>query len=453
MNLKPDQDKFTSILLQLMIPITIQQFFNAALALVDNMFIGQLGDVAVAAVTLSGQIFFILSLIFFGINSGSAIFTAQFWGKQDIHSIRKVVGINLMINLLIGILFTLMAEIIPNKLLSIYTTDTAVISMGSQYLRIYAIGFILFGISQGLYVTLRSTERVRIPMFVNSLALVLNTSLGFLLIFGKLGLPRMDAIGSATANAIARIIETITLIILLLYTRSPILHELNTVFPIKIDFIQRYLKTCLPVVVNELFWSLGVSAYSVIYAHISTEAVAATNISSNVENLAFVPFLALGNACAIMVGNRIGAGEMDKATLYSKRNLVITIGSAIVMGGLMFLTKGIILHVYKVSVETNIYTNQVITFLSIFLICKAWNMVMFIGILRAGGDTRFALILELSTMWLYAVPAAWISANIFHLPVHFVVLIVLSEELLKSIITFFRYRSRKWIHHLAHPAI
>jgi putative MATE family efflux protein len=453
METNPNQDRFSSILLQLMIPITIQQFFNAALALVDNMLIGQLGDVAVAAVTLSGQIFFILSLIFFGINSGSAIFTAQFWGKQDIHSIRKVVGINLIINLLIGIIFTLLAELIPEKLLSIYTTDSAVIALGSQYLRIYAIGFILFGISQGLYVTLRSTERVRIPMFVNSLALVLNTSLGYILIFGKLGLPRMDALGSATANAIARIVETIVLVVLLLFIKSPILHDLRTVFPIKIDFIQRFLKTCLPVVVNELFWSLGISAYSSIYAHISTEAVAATNISSNVENLAFVPFLAMGNVCAIMVGNRIGAGEMDKANLYSKRNLIISIIVATGMGVLMFCTKGLIINIYKISAETSMYANQIITFLSIVLICKAWNIVMFIGILRAGGDTRFTLILELSTMWLYGVPAAWIGANIFHLPVYYVILIVLTEEVLKSIITFYRYRSRKWIHNLAHPVI
>lgn len=452
MNTAANQKHFTSTLIQLMIPITIQQFFNAGLALVDNMFIGQLGEKSVASVSLAYQIYFILSIIYFGINSGSAIFTAQFWGKQDIQSIRKVVGINVILNTLVGIIFTCLAEIFPEQLLSIYTNDPQVIMMGAQYLRVYAIGFIVVGLSQGLYGILRSTERVRIPMFVNSLALIVNTSLGYVLIFGKLGLPGMGVLGAATANATARVLETIVLIVILIATKSILLRDIHLVFPIPMDFFYKFLRTCAPVVLNEIFWSVGTSSFSAIYAHISTEAVAATNIATSIENLAVVPFLALGYASAVMIGNKIGADDEDSVRSYTRKILSIAVITGLVMGLLMFLVKDFLLDIYNISANTTRYSVLIITALSLFLFIKACNLALIIGIIRAGGDTRFALFVEMGSMWLYGVPAAWIGANIFHLPVYWVVVIVLSEEILKGTMMFLRYRSWKWIHYLAKPA-
>ncbi len=415
------------------------------------MFIGQLGEVSVAAVSVAYQIYFIISLIYFGINSGSAIFTAQFWGSQDIKNIRRVVVINVVINTSVGLLFTFLAEIFSEQLISLYSNDPAVIALGARYLRIYAIGYVMVGISQAFYGILRSTERVRIPMLVNSLALVINTVLGYGLIFGNLGLPEMGALGAATANVTARIIETIVLITILITTRSILIRDFKIIFPIPTEFVLRFLKTASPVVINEILWSLGISTYNSIYAHINTEAMAATTISSTIENLAFVPFLALSYACAVMIGNRIGANEFDLAKLYTRKILTIAISAGVTMGGVMFLAKDFLLDIYKITDATQASARIIITILSLILVIKSWNIMMFVGVLRAGGDTRFALILEMSTMWFYGVPAAWIGANIFHLPIHFVVGIVLSEELLKAIIVIFRYRSAKWIHQLSKP--
>ena len=122
------------------------------------------------------------------------------------------------------------------------------------------------------------------------------------------------------------------------------------------------------------------------------------------------------------------------------------------MGGFMYLNRTWLLNIYLVSDLTHFNANWVISLYSISLAIKAWNMVIFIGVLRAGGDTRRALFIELTTMWFYGVPIAWIGANLIHLPVQYVVPLVLSEELLKGLIVFFRYRSGKWIHNLAQPA-
>lgn len=442
---------FYSVLFQLMVPIFIQQFFISALALVDNLFIGQLGDTAVAATSLANQINFILSLIYFGISSGSAIFSAQYWGNQNVQGIKQVVQLNLTINLMAGLLFTLLAELIPETLLSFFSADPAVIQLGSQYLRIHAIGFVAAGLTQGFYATLRSTENVRVPMAVNSLSLILSTSFGYVLIFGKAGFPAIGITGAAIANATARVLELLMLILILHRSNSFLLSDIRTI-PYSKGFIPGYLKTSLPVLINETMWSLGISAYYSIYAHISTESVAATSIATSLENLAFVPFFAIGNATAVMIGNRIGAAEIEKAKTYARKALTLVVLSGMLMGAGMYFARNPTLNLYKVSEQTLTYANQIIIALSMVLWIKCWNFTVFIGILRAGGDTRFALRLEMGTLWLYGVPAAWVGGNLLNLPVYQVVWIVLSEEVLKSVIVFFRFRSYKWIHRLTSPA-
>ncbi len=449
----PKPPSYYRTIIHLLIPIAIQAFFNSALALVDNIFVGQIDEIAVTAVSLASQVFFILSLIYFGINSGSAIFTAQFWGNNDSGSIRKVIGINLLINIGLGLVVTLLAELIPETILGLYTRDQAVIAAGAPYLRIYAIGYVFLGITQALYFTLRSTQNVKIPMLVNSLALVVNTSLGYILIFGKLGVAPMGIEGAAIANATARILEFVALFVILIWSKSFLVRDYKNIFPIHKEFVLRLLKYAAPVALNELLWSVGFSTYNSIYAHIGTEAAAATTIAFSLENLFFVPFLGLGNACAILIGNQIGAEDQEQAYHSAARSLGLTVITGIGMGLTMFLTKDWIIQIYHISDITRDYTLLIISWLSVVLIAKSWNMVALIGVLRAGGDTKFALGLELFTMWFYGVPAAWIGANVFHLPVYWVVPIVLIEELIKAIILYTRFRSKKWIHQLSHPTV
>jgi putative MATE family efflux protein len=280
-----------------------------------------------------------------------------------------------------------------------------------------------------------------------------NTCLGYILIFGKFGVTPMGIEGAAIANVIARTLEFIALFIILIATKSFLLKDYVTLFPIHREFVFRFLKLAAPVAVNELFWSVGISTYNSIYAHISTEAAAATSIAYNFENLIVVPILGVGNACAILVGNQIGAEDQQEAYRTASRSLRLTIFIAIGMGLIMFFSKDLILQIYHISATTRESARLVITCLSIAMLVKSWNIVLIIGILRGGGDTRFALGLELATMWLYGVPLAWISANVFHLPVYWVVPIVLSEELIKSVLCYSRFKSKKWIHQLSRPAV
>jgi MATE family, multidrug efflux pump len=431
------------------LPIALQQFIMSSLNMVGVMMIGQLGEVPVAAVGLANQIFFLLNLLLFGITSGSAIFTAQLWGKRDIPNIRKVLGLALTLGLTGGTVFLIIAEFFPAAALSIYSKDPAVIALGSDYLRIFGLSFIMFAITYCYSAVLRSTGDVRTPLVVSIATLSFNTLFSYVLIFGKLGFPILGVHGAAIAAFSARVLECIGLLWLVYRRDSPAAAKLRELFSFDLVFVGKVLKPVLPVVANEMLWSLGITAYNVVYARIGTESIAAMNIVASIEQLAFVLFQGIGNACAIMVGNRIGAGDEDEAFRYAARSEALGIAGGLVVGMMILASADPILSLYNVSPTVVDYAHRVLIIIGLLLWLRVSNMILFIGILRSGGDTRFAFILDGVIIWVVGVPLAFAGAFLFHLPVYWVYLLVMSEEITKWLLGISRFFSRKWIHNLA----
>ena len=436
-------------LYKIALPIALQQFIMSSLNMVGVVMIGQLGAVPVAAVGLANQIFFLLNLMLFGITSGSAMFTAQLWGKRDILNIRKVLGLALTLGLIAGMIFLIIAEIFPAEALSIYSKDPSVIALGSDYLRIIGFSFLLYAISFCYSAVLRSTGDVQTPLLVTFTALSINTLLSYILIFGKLGLPALGVHGAAIAVLVSRIVECGALLWLTYRKDSPAAGKLRELFSYNLAFASNVLKPVLPVVANEILWSMGTTAYSVVYARISTDAIAAMNIVSSIDQMALVLFNAIGHACAVLVGNRIGAGEEGQAFRYAARSEAIGIIGALGIGSLVLASSNSILSLYNVPPTVIDYAHRVLTILGLLLWLRVSNMILFIGIFRSGGDTRFAFILDGVIIWVVGVPLAFAGAFLFHLPVYWVYLLAMSEEITKWLLGVYRFFSRKWIHNLA----
>jgi putative MATE family efflux protein len=447
-NLLRDKAYF-STLAKISIPIIIQQFIMSSLNMVDVMMIGQLGDSAVAAVGLANQIFFLMGLLLFGISSGAAIFSAQYWGKKDIHNIHKVLGVCVTSGVLAGLLFSIIALVFPETTLGIYTKDPEVIALGSEYLRTVGFCYVAITITFSYAAILRSTENVKLPMIVSIIALSLNTLINYLLIFGNLGFPEMGVKGAAIATLISRTFECATLLLFTYLQKTPAAAKLRDLLGfVNRPFLKRYFKTTLPVVFNEVTWSLGITTYNIVYARISTEAIAAVNIAMTIESLAFVVFSGLGHASAIMIGKKIGSNETDRAYQYAGRSLILAIIGAIIMGGIIIAGARELLTLYNISEISRGFASNVLIVGGFILWIRASNMTIMLGILRSGGDTRFALFVELFTIWVVGVPLAFIGAFVLHLPVYWVYLMVATEELIKFIIGFMRFRSKKWINNL-----
>jgi putative MATE family efflux protein len=430
------------------IPIIIQQLTFSALNMLGVILVGQKGEVSVAAVGLAGQLAFLLNLVHFGIISGAAMFTAQFWGRKDIPNLRRVLGLCLILAISASLIFFTLAQFLPSQILSIYTKDPEVITLGTRYVRVFSWTYLFFAITFSYALVMRSTGDVRTPTTISVSALLLSTFLSYSLIFGRFGFPELGIQGAAVAAVIARALECVTLISITYAKKSPVAASLRELTDFDRAFISRVIKPLLPVILNELFWSLGITTYNVIYGRMGTESFAAMNIVSTIEQVAFVLFIGISNATSVFVGNRIGEGREDEAYLFAGRSLGLGIVGGILIGLILQLVKGPVLSLYNVSPEVIENASNVINVMMFFLWMRVNNMTIVVGVLRAGGDTRFSMFIDGIIIWLVGVPMAYLGANVWHLPVYFVYLCAMSEEATKWILGINRYFSRKWIHNL-----
>jgi putative MATE family efflux protein len=449
MNLSFLRDKnFIRSMLSLAIPVAIQQFITASLNMVDVIMVGQLGEASIAALGLANQVFFLLILFLFGVTSGMAIFTAQFWGKGDEERIRKVMGICLTVAISVGTLFTLAATLIPETVLSFYTEDPEVIALGSSYLRIVGFSYIFMAITTSYYAILRSITLVRLTVIVSVIALILKTILGYLLIFGIGPFPMLGVRGAAFGTAFGWVFQCLLILILVYRLKTPLAANPLTFFRFERAFLVDVLKTAMPAAANEVFWSVGITIYNAVYARIGTDAIASVQISAAVEEIVYVFFIGLGNACAIMIGNKIGEGKKELAFEYGRRYTILTVMLALLAGLLVLFVRGPVVSLYEVSPQAAENARMLMLIFASTAWLRSINFILFVGVLRAGGDTRFAMFMELTTIWVVGVPAALIGGFVLRLPVTGVYMLVLLEELVKVFVITRRYLSRKWIHDL-----
>lgn len=446
-NLKYDT-KFYKKMITIAIPVMIQNLISSSLNMVDTMMIGRLGANEIAAVGLANQFYFIFSLVIFGVNSGCSIFTAQFWGKKDKENVRKVLGICLVLGCASGLIFNIFAAFTPNFVMKFFTNDLKVIELGGNYLRIVGFSYIITAISYAFSFSCRGIGEAKLPMITSAIALACNTVLNAFLIFGIGGFPKLGIEGAAIATLIARIVEMALVIIITYKRKNAIAGKVSEFLSFSKEFFKTVIKTISPVVVNEILWSIGMTMYAVIYAYISTDAVATYQIANTVQNIFIVAGFGLANACSVMLGNEIGRGNEEKAQIYGMKFIKITFIIGCIAGALLFISSNIIVSMYKVSPNI-IHDAKVI--LKIFAFITPFRMltsVIIVGILRSGGDIKRSFIIEMSGIWIIGVPLAIIGSMVLKLPIYTVVALVYIQEFVKVVFGYKRFKSKLWISNL-----
>lgn len=440
---------FLKSMLAIAIPIALQNLITSSLNMVDTLMISSLGQSSIAAVGLANQIFFFYILITFGINSGSSIFISQYWGKKDILNIRKVLGISISLSTFTGIIFTVAAFFFPEFLMGLFIKEPMVIKLGSEYLKIVSLSYIITAIGFSYSIALRSTGRPKVPMKISAISFVTNTVFNYLLIFGKFGFPEMGVKGAALGTLIARIVELLFILFAVYRSQGPLKASIKELFAWNKEFINRYLITVWPVIVNEGFWSLGQVLYSVAYARIGEEATAAVQLTITIQNIFFVLFRGLANACAVLVGNKIGEGDKGEAYDYAMNFIVISALLGLGMGLIMAITPDLTLKIFRnLNPDLHATTKSLLIIMGLTFFIRTTNSTVIVGVLRGGGDTKFSMFLEMGSVWGIGVPLAFIGALILKWPVEYVLLLVTSEELLKFLIGLPRVLSKKWIKEL-----
>lgn len=430
-------------------PIALQNLLMASLALVDIVMIGQLGEAAIAAVGLGGQVFFLATLLFYGISSGGAVYFAQFWGRKDIESIKKTIFLVIFLVEAGAGLLSIIAIAIPEYIITIFTTDPAVISAGSEYLTITGISFLFTALSIAYSLALRSIGKASLPLKASIVSISVNTVLNYILIFGKFGFPEMGIMGAAIATTISRFIEMAIIIIYVYKSGSVLAVGIKDFLNLKMDFVRKYLKTTIPVILNELAWATGMLVYKIVYARMGTDTIATIGITETTDSLIFSFLLGSANACAIMIGNKIGERDIIGVHAYSRKLILLAFSLGILGGSILFLIAPYVPLLFNVSDDVRRSATLVMYILAMFTVIKSINLHFVIGIFRGGGDTKFSFFIDIIGTWFVGVPLAVLFGLILDFPLHIVVLIIIIEEALKAVLGLFRYRSNKWIHDVA----
>lgn len=444
---------FINTMLTLALPITIQSFITSSLNLVDNLMIGRLGEASIAAVGLANQYFFVFMLCITGINAGASIFMSQYWGQRDIVSIKKVLGLDITIGFVASCIFGGLALMVPEQIMMILSKDTQVIQLGAAYLRIVAISYIFTNFTQGFSSALRSTEQPNVPMYASLIGVLCNAFLNWVLIFGNLGFKEMGVAGAALATMLARLVEMIYIISVVYIRKNKIASKAKELFSFDLEYVRVYFRTSSSVIANELLWALGMTAYTIAYAQIGTSAVATMQIATTLSNMFMVICIGLANAAAIMVGNKIGAKEEEIAIDYSNKLGKVSPIMGMILGMFIWISAPLIVKPFDVEIETAKNTIEILRIMALFCPLRFYNVVMIVGIFRGGGDTLYSTLVQLGTIWGYAVPIAFIGAMVFDLPITLLYLLICSEEFIKIFFEKSRLKSGKWVRNVIEEVV
>lgn len=439
--------KFYTKLFAIAIPIILQNLISSVLNMVDTVMVGALGEAQIAAVGLANQVFFVFFLLIYGINSGCGIFIAQYWGSKDEDNIRRTVGFSVVVGAIVGVLFTLIAFYLPKQIMQLFTVDQAVIEYGIGYMRYVSLGYVLTSISIAYSFAARNIGDVKTPMIISTISLIMNGCFNFILIFGYLGFPRLEVEGAAIATVAARLFETLALIywVYVLRKGKVISPKLRDIKRLNIKFIKNILVTAIPVILNDVFWALGMTMYSAAYARIGTTAIASIQIANTVQNIFIVISIGLASSCAVMLGNEIGSDNKEKAIAYAKRFLRIGALVGLLLGFLLILISPVVLIMFSNTYAVQQSARKILLIMGLFLWARFMNNILVVGILRSGGDTTFSMILETCSVWLVGVPLAFAGALWWNLSVYWVYTLISLEELIKIYFGMFRVKSNKWV--------
>lgn len=436
---------FLLTLVTLMVPMILQNLLTLGTQMMDSIMLGQLGQNELSASSLANQPFFIFNLLIFGMASGSSVLNAQFWGKRDIRSIKIIISICLKVAFTVSILLAAVVMLFPRAVMAVYTNDQAVIELGAQYLQVIGWCYIFHGIASTLLTSIRSVGIVRVAVVDSVFALVCNTSLNYILIFGKLGFPALGVRGAAIATVITRIGEVAIVLTYLLFIDKKLKFRPRDLAAFEMGLLKNYLKNGLPVAFNEVFWSIGVSIQSMILGRLGSDAVSASQMSSIVQQFATVFIFGVANAAAIIIGNDIGAGRMEEAKSRIRAFRWIAVWVGLFAAGVILVLSRPVVGFYNVPEETKELALQMLRMLSVIVLFVSQTGIGVVGLLRGGGDPRFGVFVDLCGLWLFAVPAALLAAFVFHAPVLAVYLCSKLDEPVKLVMLTWRMRNGRWI--------
>lgn len=437
---------FYELLFSITLPIAAQNFITFTVSMADSLMLGRLGETAISAANLANQFFFILMIVTFGVTAAAMVFASQYWGKDDIYSLKRIITIMLRIAFVISTVAGIMALTMPEFVMSWYSNDAEVIREGAGYLRIVGWIYPVYSVTNAMVCIYRCAHVVKISIVVYLTSLIVNVFFNWIFIFGNLGSPAMGVNGAALATAIARMAEFIIMIIYLTFFEKKIHYTVADFFvPVK-SYIRDFVKTGAPVIINEAIWSIGSSTLSMIIGHISTEFVSANSIANIIWQCVWVMISGMGNATAVIIGNAIGMGE-DKAYVNKMAQTVIVVSGimGVIAAGIILLLRESVISLYEVGQSTKDLAMDLIVSYALILVLQSMSVQYVVGIFRGGGDTKFSMLIDTVFLWIFAIPLGAYVGLVLKWAPPLVYLVLRCDEVFKCFAGLIHMKKGKWI--------
>ena len=438
---------FYRSLVTLAVPISLQNLVTFAVSFADNVMIGSLGDDAISGVYIGGQLQSVLQMFVGGIEGAILILAAQYWGKKDTQSIRKVVSIGIKFALAVGLLSSLVAVLFPQWVIRAFTTEPGVIQEGAAYVQIVGFTYLFFSVSQVMIAAMRSVETARIWLYISCMALVINVCLNYVFIFGHFGFPAMGVRGAALATLVSRILEMCVGVGYVFFVDKKLRFGLKDLLHTDRQLLRDFIRYGLPVIGGQVVWAINSLANTKILGYYSAGVIAAASITGMLHNLVYVWMNGMSSAVGIITGKTVGAGQYEKMKEYSKTVQMIFLFVGLISGAAVFLARDGFISLYNASPEAQAYSRQFINVISVTIIGTCYQAACLFGLVKSGGDISFVFKNDTIFVFLVVIPssllAMWLGA-----PPWVVFACLKCDQILKCFVAIVKINRYNWMKNL-----
>ena len=438
---------FYRSLVTLAVPISLQNLVTFAVSFADNVMIGSLGDDAISGVYIGGQLQSVLQMFVGGIEGAILILAAQYWGKKDTQSIRKVVSIGIKFALAVGMLSSLVAVLFPQWVIRAFTTEPGVIQEGAAYVQIVGFTYLFFSVSQVMIAAMRSVETARIGLYISCMALVINVCLNYVFIFGHFGFPAMGVRGAALATLVSRILEMCVGVGYVFFVDKKLRFGLKDLLHTDRQLLRDFIRYGLPVIGGQVVWAINSLANTKILGYYSAGVIAAASITGMLHNLVYVWMNGMSSAVGIITGKTVGAGQYEKMKEYSKTVQMIFLFVGLISGAAVFLARDGFISLYNASPEAQAYSRQFINVISVTIIGTCYQAACLFGLVKSGGDISFVFKNDTIFVFLVVIPssllAMWLGA-----PPWVVFACLKCDQILKCFVAIVKINRYNWMKNL-----
>ena len=443
-------------LFSVLLPILVQNLITNFVGLLDNIMVGQVGTEPMSGVAIVNQLMFVFNLCIFGGLAGAGIFTAQFFGKGDDEGVRSTFRAKLWIALGSFALFLLVLLIKGETLISLFLHEgsedldlAATLKYGSEYLRVMCFQMLPFALCQVYSSTLRETGETVLPMKAGITAVFVNLTLNYIFIFGKLGFPAMGVEGAAIATVIARFVE---LGVVAVWThrhseRERFIVGAYSSLRVPAELFGKIARLGTPLLLNEFLWSGGMTTLNQCYSLRGLEVVSALNISSSVSGLFFCAFIATGNAISIIVGQLLGAGELERAVDEDRKLIVFSVLLSLTVGGVMAIVEPLVPQIYNTTDTVKALACDLLLVVAAAMPVNAYTNACYFT-LRSGGKTIITFLFDSVFVWVLCVPTAFVLSRYTSMSIVPMYIAVYALDLIKCVIGFILVRRKKWVNNI-----